>query len=252
MLRRLLNQCLQPLHLELVRLPRQVIPDVLPQAELYTRPEDHARLFRPWRSADMGRWFRPAVRDNTMLSPQKLYTLLHAVKLTRTVPGDFFEAGTGSGGAARLMLDVSRELGVRRRGWFLDTFEGYQKIDPAKDGSHVAVNQCRLAPKDEVAQLLQDDFAEVHIIAGLIPGTLAQVKAEQIAFAHIDVNLHEPTLTATEFCLQRLAPNGIIVFDDYNWPACYAARQAIDEVCGRFGLEVFALPDSTQAILLKR
>ncbi len=252
MLRRLINQCLRPLHLELVRLPSQVIPDPLPQAELYTGPEDYARLFRPWRSEATKRWLRPAVRDNTMLSDQKLYTILHAVKLTRAVPGDFFEAGTGSGGAARLMLDVSRELGVRRCGWFLDTFEGYQKIDPARDGSHVAVNQCRLAPLEEVTQLLRDELAEVHVIAGLIPGTLAEVKAEQIAFAHIDVNLHEPTLTATEFCLQRLAPNGIIVFDDYNWPACYAARQAIDQVCGRFGLEVFALPESTQAILLKR
>ena len=252
MLRRLLNRFLNPFGLDLIRHPDQVIPMPLPDDAQYARPQDHYRLFRPWLGDSVKRWFTPAIRGSTMLSPQKLYTLLQCVRLTRAVPGDFFEAGTGSGGAARLMLDVAGELGLARRGWFLDTFEGYQKVDAQRDGSHVALNQCRLAPRDQVAELLRDKSAEVHIVAGLIPATLAEVKTDRIAFAHIDVNLYEPTLAATEFCLERLSVGGVIVFDDYNWPACYAARQAIDAACRQFGQEVISLPESTQALLFKR
>lgn len=252
MFRQLANRILVPLGLELVRRHPQVIPDPLPDDALYTGPEDHARLFRPWRSPGFDRWFTPAVLGHTMLSRQKLYTLMQSIRLTRGVPGDLFEAGTGSGGAARLMLDLSRELGVKRRGWFLDTFAGYQKIDAARDGTHVAIDQCKLAPRDQVIELLRDPLADVHVIAGLIPGTLDEVKADQIAFAHIDVNLHEPTAAATRFCLERLSPGGIIVFDDYNWPACYAARQAIDAACREFKQELISLPESTQAVLFRQ
>jgi hypothetical protein len=54
---------------------------------------------------------------------------------------------------------------------------------------------------------------------------------------HIDVNLnlYEPTLAATEFCLERLVPGGVIVFDDYCWPLTYGARTAIDEACQSSG-----------------
>lgn len=252
MFRQLANRILVPLGLELVRRHPQVIPDPLPDDDLYTGPEDYNRLFRPWRGSAMDRWFTPSVMGNTMLSRQKLYTLMQAVRLTRSIPGDLFEAGTGSGGAARLMLDVSHELGVRRHGWFLDTFAGYQKIDAERDGSHVSINQCKLAPRDQVIEVLRDPLADVHVIAGLIPGTLAEVTTDHIAFAHIDVNLHEPTAAATRFCLERLSPGGVIVFDDYNWPACYAARQAIDAACREFGQELISLPESTQAILFRQ
>ena len=251
MFRQLANRLLLPVGLELVRRHPQVIPDPLPDDALYTGPEDFNRLFRPWRDPALDRWLTPAVLGHTMLSRQKLYTLMQCVRLTRGVEGDLFEAGTGSGGAARLMLDVSRELGLHRKGWFLDTFAGYQKIDTV-DGTHVAIEQCRLAPRDQVVELLRDPAAEVHVIAGLIPATLAEVHTATLAFAHIDVNLHEPTATATAFCLERLARGGIMVFDDYNWPACYAARQAIDDACRRFGQEVISLPESTQALLFKR
>jgi len=66
------------------------------------------------------------------------------------------------------------------------------------------------------------------------------------------VNLHQPTRAATEFCWDRLVPGGIMVFDDYGWPATFGARTAIDEVCAARGAEVICLPETTQAFLIKR
>jgi len=230
----------------------QILPASLPDPEFYCRPEDYSRLYRPWLSRDYDRVFVPEVVRNTMLSRQKLYLLLKLLRQTRTLPGDILEAGVGSGGSAKLMLNFLVEIGSPKQMWLLDTFEGYQKIDPAKDGRHLKLNECRCETNEYVERLLANEVIHVNIIKGMIPDTLEQVKTNRISFAHIDVNLHEPTFAATDFCLARMAKGGVIVFDDYNWPATYGARQAIDEVCSGRREEVICVPESTQAFLIKQ
>jgi len=230
---------------------RQIIPETIPDRELYTGPEDFSRLFRPWLGEEFGRLLTPQITGNTGLSRQKLYWLLNLCRLTQDLEGDVFEAGVGSGGSARLLLEALDGEKIRKTFWLLDTFEGYQKIDRTQDGAHVQINQCRGSSYEEVKRLLGNDAAVVKLIKGLIPATLAEVKANKICFAHIDVNLYEPTLAATKFCLQRLVPGGMMVFDDYCWPATYSARKAIDEACSTFGQTVLCLPESTQAFLVR-
>jgi SAM-dependent methyltransferase len=249
--RDILNRLLKPAGWELARLPRQVIPPDLPDAEAYSGPEHHARMFRPWQAASFRRRLTPEVTANTMLSHQKLYFLSRMLEQTLGVPGDVFEAGAGSGGSGRLMLDLLRERKSTKRLWLLDTFAGYQRVDADRDGSHMRVHDCRCAGVDDVRALLANDTNDVRLVPGLIPGTLAEVDAPALSFAHIDVNLYEPTRAALEFVLDRLQPGGAVVFDDYNWPATMGARRAIDDVCAARGRSVISLPESTQAFLLQ-
>lgn len=245
------NGILAPLGFKIVASGRhQTIPKDLPDAEYYTGPDHLERLYRPWLHPRYNRWFRPEVVQNTMLGRQKLYTLFHVLRATLKVPGDIFEAGAGSGGSGRLMLDVLDEAQCSKRLWFLDTFEGYRKVDPVKDGTHIHVNDCRCAGFEDVKALLRSDSCEPHLVKGLIPGTLEEVKADRISFAHIDVNLNEPTLAATSFVLERLSPGGAVVFDDYGWPAAYGARKAIEEACEKHGFEPISM-SGEQAFLFK-
>ena len=232
--------------------PRQVVPETAPDRELYARPQDLNRLFRPWQGTAFDAVVTAEVLRNTMLSRLKLYFLLKFIRQTLPLPGDLFEAGVGDGGSARLALNCLLQAGVTKPLWLLDTFAGYLKVDPERDGGHIQLHQCQCQRKDYVEQLLKNDQVPVHIIEGLIPATLAQVQTEKISFAHIDVNLHEPTLAATLFVLERMPPGGVVLFDDYNWPNTYGARTAIDEACARTGQEVISLPESTQAFLIKR
>ena len=238
--------------LELRQAARNALPDALPDPESYFGPEDFSRLYRPWRASEAASYLTPEVLANTMLSRQKLYFLNKMLQGALSLEGDIFEAGTGSGGSSKLMLNAQHRHGTAKPMWLLDTFEGYQKVDPARDGAHVAVNQCRCRSFEEVQQLLADNRIHCHLIKGLIPETLKQVQAQKLCFAHIDVNLHEPTYAATEFCLERMVAGGVIVFDDYCWPLTYGARAAIDEVCAQFRQQVVSLPESTQAFLVKR
>lgn len=251
LLKKVINEAMGRAGYKINRIARdQIIPEI-PDANLYRGPEDFARLFRPWLGSNYDEIFSGEILQNTMLSRQKLYFLLKLLRQTLVVPGDIFEAGVGSGGSSRLMLNCLLESKSSRRMWLLDTFEGYQKVNATRDGEHTKVNQCKCKSKEEVRQLLNNSDIEINLIKGLIPETLEQVVTKEISFAHIDVNLYEPTLAATDFCLNRLSKGGIILFDDYNWPATYGARQAIDEACARHRLDVICVPESTQAFLIR-
>jgi O-methyltransferase len=250
-LERVVNRFLRPFGRLILPIPaKQVIPPEIPDSGIYGIPDDLPRLYQPWFSQENASLLRPEVKANTLLSPEKLYSLRQMARTSIAVPGDIFEAGAGSGGSTRVILDVLREAGSTKRIWSLDTFEGYQKVDPVKDGAHVQLQGCRCASLDDVSRLLSTPNQQVVLIPGLIPGTLSQVKAQAISFAHIDVNLHEPTLASTEFVLNRLSPWGIIVFDDYAWPATYGARTAIDQACRARGLQVTVVPHTGQAFLI--
>lgn len=246
------NKVVNRFGLELRQAARNSLPDTLPDPESYLGPEDFSRLYRPWRAPEADQYLTPEVMANTMLSRQKLYFLKKMLESALSLDGDIFEAGTGSGGSSKLMLNAQKKRQTAKPMWLLDTFAGYQKIDSARDGNHVSINQCRCHSFDEVKRLLADDQVPCHLIQGLIPETLQRVHAQKLCFAHIDVNLHEPTYAATAFCLERMVPGGVIVFDDYCWPLTYGARSAIDEVCAKFQQQVVSLPESTQAFLVKR
>ncbi len=250
LLKQSINRALGEMGYRICRSPRGQIIPAIPDADLYRGPEHFLRLFRPWLGKEYDNVFTPEIVQNTMLSRQKLYFLLKLLAQSLPLEGDIFEAGVGSGGSAKIMLNRLMEARSTKRMWLLDTFEGYQKVD-ARDGSHTQVNQCRCDSKEDVQRFLQNDRVEINLIKGLIPATLAEVKTDTLSFAHIDVNLYEPTLAATEFCLDRLAKGGVLLFDDYSWPATHGARQAIDEVCAQRNVEIICVPESTQAFLIR-
>lgn len=231
---------------------RQSFSPHIRDPELYQRPTDFSRFFRPWLGPDYDKWFTPEVLSNTMLSRMHLYFLLSLVKQVAQVPGDILEAGAGSGGSARLILNCLLDANCMKRMWILDTFSGYSAIDSQHDDPSLRTHDCRCQSRSYVENLLQNDVIDVRIIEGVIPESLEKVTADQISFAHIDVNLYTPTLAATRFCLERMPQGGIILFDDYNWPSSYGARQAIDEAAAEFDQRAISIPESTQSVLIKR
>lgn len=230
----------------------QVFPSELQNSDSYAQPADFSRLYRPWTTANYEDILTPAVLRNTMLSRLKLYFLTGLLSQISHLPGDILEAGCGSGGSTRAIANVLKKQRRIKPLWILDTFAGYDNVDEKKDGTHVHTGDCKCASKEEVRQLLSDYDGCTHLIEGSIPTTLQHVAAKSLAFAHIDVNLYEPTKEATRFCLEKMSVGGIILFDDYGWPATFGAKAAIDEVVSSFGLSVLCIPESTQAFLIAR
>lgn len=234
------------------RLPMgQKYSEVLPDPGSYGIPSDLHRYLRPWEAPAFLQSIASGVLENTMLPPLKIYMLLRLLMQTRSLSGAVLEAGVWNGGSARLMADYLDSIGSSKHLWLLDTFEGYDAVDSKKDGALAQRGQMKGKSVDEVKALFAQTRTPVHFIKGSIPGTLGTLEVPEISFAHIDVNLYDPTLHATEFSLERMPKGGIILFDDYNWPATYSARRAIDEACVKFGQQTISIPESSQAFLIR-
>jgi O-methyltransferase len=78
------------------------------------------------------------------------------------------------------------------------------------------------------ARALLEPFGAV-VCTGWTPGVFGQADLEHLCFAHIDVDLYEPTRASIEFFYPRLVPGAVLVCDDYGLTTCPGATRAMDE-----------------------
>lgn len=117
-------------------------------------------------------------------------------------------------------------MGAKRLLRLFDTFEGMPATDASRD-LHTAGDFADTSEEEVRALFAERD--DVDIRKGYVPATFAGLDNDAICFAHIDLDVYRSIIDACEFVYPRLSPGGIIVFDDYGFPSCPGARQAVDE-----------------------
>lgn len=191
-----------------------------------------------------------AVRAYTMTSPERLFSLIQAVRYISSarIAGSIVECGVWRGGsmmAAALTLlergDTAREL------YLFDTFEGMSppgSRDVSHDGK--AASELLAAPRSTAADsawcyaTLPDVQAglastrypaeRVHFILGKVEDTLPRQAPGSIALLRLDTDWYESTRHELEHLYPLLVPGGVLIIDDYgHWAGC---RQAVDEYFG--------------------
>ena len=131
-----------------------------------------------------------------------------------------------SGGSAFVLAELCRrhETSPDRLHLF-DTFGGMPIADTDLDG--YSVGSFSDTSLEFVKGLLTEN-PEINVHPGIIPETFKDIGETTIRFAHIDVDQYQSTKDCVEFIFPRLAIGGVMVIDDYGFPACYGAREAID------------------------
>jgi hypothetical protein len=190
------------------------------------------------------------VRPFTMTSWERVWAVIQAVAYVhaRPIEGDIVECGVWRGGssmaAAQALLlagDASRQL------WMFDTYAGMNKPtdddrrlhsdEPAlgkwletsteQDGS----DWCKASLEDVRGNMKQTGYPaeRIRMVAGRVEETLldpANIPA-QIAILRLDTDWYESTRTEMECLFERVAPGGIVIFDDYgHWAG---AKRAVDD-----------------------
>jgi O-methyltransferase len=163
------------------------------------------------------------IKPYTVVLPESVCVLSSLAAQARRLGGEFWECGVYRGGTAMLLAEVVR--GANRTLRLFDTFEGMPATDPGKDWHKAGdfADTSIEAVKDRV----NDPF--VHFHKGLMPATFQGLEGRQIAFAHIDVDIYSSVQACCEFIFPRLQSGGFMIFDDYGFPTCPGARQAVDE-----------------------
>lgn len=159
--------------------------------------------------------------------------------------GDFVECGVHKGNFAKGMMTYTNFAESGKTLWLMDTFCGIdaEHLSEGEKGMGIGTEHDRFEEDiyDEVCRTFQD-YDCVRIIRGSIPGTLAELTCEKVAFTHIDMNNTVPEIAAAEYLWERMVPGAMGLLDDYAFPLHREQRLAFDAFAEQRGIEVLVLP----------
>jgi O-methyltransferase len=181
-------------------------------------------FFNPWRADREFLALHARIRSRTLVSAQSCWVLYALARQSCRLPGCYVEAGVYRGGTAALLYQAMAAAPDKTLHLF-DSFEGMPETDPHRDLHRLG--DFSDTSMEDVRRFVGERAVTYH--KGLMPATFAGVKDEPIAFAHVDVDIYSSVMSCCEFIYPRLSAGGCMVFDDYGYPTCPGARQAVDE-----------------------
>jgi hypothetical protein len=143
--------------------------------------------------------------------------IAQAIHATRSLQGDYVEIGTFTGSSAYFALNYMERGGgggIRRRSYFLDTFEGfdYESAASSADGlwhkSHMDTS-CEAVKKLLSRFTVPHQVVRSNIVTDMLP---AEIK--QITVCNIDVDLYEAISVALVKVAPLVVEGGIIIVED--------------------------------------
>lgn len=188
------------------------------------------------------------------ISPSRRLVVAAFATAAMRLPGDVVEVGVHTGETARMLDAVRRNYNesggvyAKKDLYLYDSFQGLPKVHPNDDGC--PPNAPGMFHLGKVPERLPG-----RVIVGDIMTTMPEALPRYISFAHIDLDLYEPTLQALRFISPRVARTGYIVVDDYGHPAWPGVKKAVDEFMKEgFGATlqewVFdSFPEACQAVI---
>lgn len=178
----------------------------------------------------------------SLTTANESFLLYSIARAQARLEGAMAEVGCYDGGSTRMICEGK---GARALHVF-DTFAGLAELTSEERKTHSAHQYT--ASLESVQDLLSP-YPQVHIHAGLFPGTAEPIENLQFSFAHFDVDLYQATLDALNFFYPRMLPGGIILSHDYSVLA--GVRRAFDEFLEGKPEDIIELP-TTQCMLIKR
>jgi O-methyltransferase len=185
--------------------------------------------YAPWRSdAEFARIY-DAVRKNTLVDVWRCHELWSLVGELRDVPGAILEVGVWRGGTGALLAARAADVGIDDGVYLCDTWEGVVKTGEVDtyyhDGKHDDTSL------DIVERLLSGlGLGNAECLQGIFPDdTGNKIAGETFRLCHIDVDVYQSAKDVLEWVWPRLSSQGVVVFDDYGFPACPGVTEIVNE-----------------------
>ena len=182
--------------------------------------------------------------------------LLQEFEPTLTLEGRVAECGCASGLSSFLLCSRLRRHEARFDGDGYEIYDSFQGLSEpqaedtlAPDADPVvalSLHAGKFAFPIERVQHALAAFPRVRYGPGWIPEAFPS-DDRRYRFAHVDVDLYQPTKASFEYFWSRLVPGGVIVCDDYNWSG---AKRAVEEFAASVGAS-FTVTPSAQAVFTK-
>lgn len=174
------------------------------------------------------------VQPHTLLMKAQVRSVFDRLIEVRRLPGDCIEFGGFRGGLSFFLALCIRDLGLAKRVFMLDSFQGLPPTDASLDGPFergMMASDLQSVLRQRAA-LGIDALLEVR--AGWFDDTLGQMPpAAQFCLAHLDADVYGSTRTALQYLLPRLVEGGAVVLDDCLFHGATGVIQATEEVLGK-------------------
>lgn len=197
---------------------------------------------------------------NRVLAFQHYFTLI------KNVPGDLVECGVGEGYGLCLLkhyADLNKRTG---RIWAFDSFAGFPPLSDQDRRGFIFEEGLKEYEQFTEAfvhttlvnygHAAADVAQRFEFVKGFIPDTLKFYEGGPVAFCHLDLDIYEPYRDALAYFWGKMAPGGVIAFDEYlkpmdvvKWPG---ASKAIKEFVDANGLQIQWNELSNNPYLVKR
>jgi O-methyltransferase len=150
-------------------------------------------------------------------SRMNVFHLANQVLLMK-VEGDFVEIGCHAGESTVILKKIIQELDPKRKLYAFDSFAGVPPTGKADEGVYKKGDMA--APIDKFNNNFEILSLEKPItVQGWFEDTLEKSLPGKIAFALIDADLYESTLTALNNVYHRLSPGAVCLLGVYWDPA---------------------------------
>lgn len=230
-------------------------PPQIPFRERYRLHSSGIPIYSPWHTDPdldaLGERLQ-AAGAATLVTRDRLYVIKQLLLQSQSSSSEVWECGVYQGGTAALIQTVLH--GDKYRNYrapsmlrLFDTFAGLPEAHANKD-LHIAGEFSDTSLQKVQALVGQGPLIDYR--PGAIPASFAGLEQSSIRFAHVDVDLYQSVLDCCNFIYPRLIPGGAMLFDDYGFPTCPGAREAVDFWAEKNKVFPIALPTG-QALIFR-
>jgi len=211
------------------------------------------------------------VKNNTMTSPERIYSLIEAVKYIEhnNIVGDIVECGVWKGGSMMAVAETLKYLNSTNRNLYLyDTYEGmsepteYDKTWYGKSASTLLTSEANkeknlvwaysaLETVQKGMESTQYPANKIKYVKGKVEDTIPSTIPQNIAILRLDTDWYESTCHELVHLFPLLNKGGVLILDDYgNWQG---ARKAVDEYISQNAITILLNRiDETGRIAIKQ
>src|SRR5438876_427641 len=183
---------------------------------------------------------------------------LWAAACAARLEGDFMECGVNRGFLSSAIMDYLNWDSLGKQFYLLDTFRGLDErfVSPEDKASGAGEKNTQNLATGFYVQGVEEvranfsQWKNVSLIEGPIPETLPMVRANKIAYLHLDMNCSPPEVAAVRFFWERLSPGAPVLLDDYAFYGYVSQKIAMDRFAQEKGINILSLPTG-QGLLLK-
>jgi tetratricopeptide (TPR) repeat protein len=192
-------------------------------------PAPGVRIAASW--AEDSEWGLRAYNALALLECEYAAKLLAEIR-DKNVQGDIVEFGIYQGWWINFLYRTTEDLGLNRRLYGFDSFEGLSDPHPEHDQAFWKKGQyaCSL---EEVSKNVQAALRpRLKLIKGFFEKSLRSAEAqvaEKFSYVRIDCDIYLPALDCLNYLGPRLADGAILVFDDWPHLRGYGEQRAFEE-----------------------